>query len=111
MKIFNFLIDDPYFWNITKIVFIISSIFSAFIIFYFVYSLLCSKRKRDTNKQEVPTFGLLIGLDKDKNKVYISEKGLRWLKISDATAVDAPFILEIKEHIKEITSLIEKNLK
>ena len=32
---------------------------------------------------------------------YISEDGLRWLKISDATAIDAPFILDIKEHIKE----------
>ena len=32
---------------------------------------------------------------------YISEDGLRWLKISDATAIDAPFIFDIKEHIKE----------
>ena len=76
MRIFNFLIDDPFLWKITKIAFIVSSIFSALIIFYFVYSLFCSRRKHDTNKQEVPTFGLLIGLDKDKNKVYISEKGL-----------------------------------
>jgi len=32
---------------------------------------------------------------------YISETGLRWLKISDATKTSSPFIFEIKEHIKE----------
>ena len=32
---------------------------------------------------------------------YLSEIGLRWLKISDATCNSSPFILEIKEHIKE----------
>lgn len=32
---------------------------------------------------------------------YLSEAGLRWLKISDATCNSSPFILEIKEHIKE----------
>src|SRR3989339_466262 len=32
---------------------------------------------------------------------YISTKGLRWLKISDASATPSPFIFEIKEHIKE----------
>ena len=32
---------------------------------------------------------------------YLSETGLRWLKISDATCNSSPFILEIKEHIKE----------
>lgn len=32
---------------------------------------------------------------------FISSKGFRWLKISDATACDSPFLIEIKEHIKE----------
>ena len=32
---------------------------------------------------------------------YMSDKGFPWLKISDATADDAPFILDIKECIKE----------
>ena len=32
---------------------------------------------------------------------YISDTGYRWLKISDATAIQSPFILNIKEHIKE----------
>jgi type I restriction enzyme S subunit len=32
---------------------------------------------------------------------YISETGLNWLKISDVTGVDSPFIFEIKEKIKE----------
>lgn len=32
---------------------------------------------------------------------YLSETGLRWLKISDATKTESPFIFEIKEHIKE----------
>lgn len=32
---------------------------------------------------------------------YISEKGLKWLKISDATSTNNPFIFEIKECIKE----------
>ncbi len=32
---------------------------------------------------------------------YLSDKGLRWLKISDVTSVNSPFILDIKEHIKE----------
>ena len=32
---------------------------------------------------------------------YISENGLNWLKISDVTGVDSPFIFEIKEKIKE----------
>ncbi|MBN1577364.1 MAG: restriction endonuclease subunit S [Chitinispirillaceae bacterium] len=32
---------------------------------------------------------------------YLSETGLRWLKISDATKEGSPFVFEIKEHIKE----------
>jgi len=32
---------------------------------------------------------------------YLSETGLRWLKISDATCTASPFIFKIKEHIKE----------
>ena len=32
---------------------------------------------------------------------YLSDCGLRWLKISDATACSSPFIIDIKEHIKE----------
>lgn len=31
---------------------------------------------------------------------YLSDTGLRWLKISDATKENSPFIFEIKEHIK-----------
>lgn len=32
---------------------------------------------------------------------YLSDIGLRWLKISDVTSLDSPFILKTKEHIKE----------
>ncbi|QNM86380.1 restriction endonuclease subunit S [Polaribacter pectinis] len=43
-------------------------------------------------------------------KDYISDSGYRWLKISDATATDSPFIFEIKEHIK-IEGLKKTTLK
>lgn len=32
---------------------------------------------------------------------YLSENGYRWLKISDVTSLASPYILSIKEHIKE----------
>lgn len=32
---------------------------------------------------------------------YLSDKGYRWLKISDVTNLNSPYIIEIKEHIKE----------
>lgn len=32
---------------------------------------------------------------------YLSDEGYRWLKISDVTRTDSPFILSIKEHIKK----------
>ena len=32
---------------------------------------------------------------------YLSETGYRWLKISDVTSLNSPFILDIKEHIIE----------
>jgi type I restriction enzyme S subunit len=32
---------------------------------------------------------------------FLSDSGLRWLKISDVTSLQTPFVLEIKEHIKE----------
>lgn len=32
---------------------------------------------------------------------YLSDCGLRWLKISDVTSLNSPFVLDIKEHIKE----------
>lgn len=32
---------------------------------------------------------------------YLCDDGLYWLKISDVTSLNTPFILEIKEHIKE----------
>lgn len=32
---------------------------------------------------------------------YLSDKGFRWLKISDVTSLNSPYILEIKEHIRE----------
>ena len=31
---------------------------------------------------------------------YLSDSGLRWLKISDVTSLNSPFVAEIKEHIK-----------
>lgn len=31
---------------------------------------------------------------------YLSDTGLRWLKISDVTSLSSPYVLEIKEHIK-----------
>lgn len=32
---------------------------------------------------------------------YLSDSGLRWLKISDVTSLRSPFVLEIKKHIKK----------
>mgnify|MGYP002568435560 CR=1 FL=1 len=32
---------------------------------------------------------------------YLSNEGLHWLKIADVSGVNGPYILEIKEHIKE----------
>ena len=32
---------------------------------------------------------------------YLSDCGYRWLKISDVTGLDSPYVLVIKEHIKE----------
>ena len=32
---------------------------------------------------------------------FLSDSGLRWLKISDVTSLSSPFVLEIKEHIKD----------
>lgn len=32
---------------------------------------------------------------------YLSDSGLLWLKISDVTSLRSPFVVEIKEHIKE----------
>lgn len=32
---------------------------------------------------------------------YLSDKGLRWLKISDVTSLSSPYVLNVKEHIKE----------
>jgi len=32
---------------------------------------------------------------------FLSDSGLRWLKISDVTSLQTPYVLEIKEHIKE----------
>lgn len=32
---------------------------------------------------------------------FLSDSGLRWLKISDVTSLSSPFVLEIKEQIKE----------
>ena len=32
---------------------------------------------------------------------YLSNSGLRWLKISEVTSLSSPVVLEIKEHIKE----------
>ena len=32
---------------------------------------------------------------------YLSDTGLRWLKISDVTGIQSPFVIDIKEHIIE----------
>lgn len=32
---------------------------------------------------------------------YLTDNGLRWLKISDVTSLYSPYIIDIKEHIKE----------
>ena len=32
---------------------------------------------------------------------YLSNEGLRWLKIADVSGINGPYILEIKEHIKK----------
>lgn len=34
-------------------------------------------------------------------KDFLADNGLRWLKISDVTSLNSPFVLDIKEHIKK----------
>ena len=75
-KIFNFLIEDPNLWNITKIIFIFTSISSTLIILSYIFSFFKSKKKIDTIKEKAPTFGLFIGVDENNNNIYIPEKGL-----------------------------------
>ncbi len=70
------MIKDPFLWNSTKITFIITSIFSTLIIFYFIFSKFKSKKQINIKQEKVPNFGLLIGVDESNNKVYIPEKGL-----------------------------------
>ena len=54
---------------------------------------------------EVVPFGQLVQVKRGGSprpiQEYLSESGLRWLKISDATNNNSPYILEIKEHIIE----------
>ena len=69
------MIEDPHIWNYTKILFIITTISSTFIIFYFIFSLFHSK-KQINHLKKAPTFGLLIGIDNNKKEIYIPEKGL-----------------------------------
>ena len=75
-KIFNFLIEDLYLWNITKIIFIFTSVSSTLIILSYIFSFFKSKKKIDTIKEKAPTFGLFIGVDENNNNIYIPEKGL-----------------------------------
>lgn len=74
-KIFNFLIDNPFLWNTTKIVFILSSIFSLLILLNLVFSF-SQKKSTIHNKNKAPVFGLYVGNDTNNNKVYIPEEGL-----------------------------------
>ncbi len=60
----------------TKIIFIVSYIFSVFIFFNFLLSFSRKKGTVRNNRKEVPTFSLLIGKDDDNNDVFVSEKGL-----------------------------------
>lgn len=73
---FNFLIDTPFLWNITKIIFIVSHIFSLLILFNLIFSSFYRKRTLNCNKNKAPVFGLYVGNDEDNNKVYIPENGL-----------------------------------
>ena len=75
-KIFNFIIQDAFLWNVTKILFIISSIFSIIIIIYFISSFLKTKKKKVVVDKLAPTFRVLVGLDDNNNEVFIPEKGL-----------------------------------
>lgn len=75
-KFFNFLIDDPFLWNITRIIFIISSIFSIILFFYYIFSFFHNNSPINYKKNKAPIFGLYVGNDKNNNKVYIPENGL-----------------------------------
>lgn len=75
-KIFNFLLDDPKLWHITKIVFIITLIFSTIIQLYLLFKFFKSKKIVDTNNYKAPNFSLLIGRNEKGNNIYIPEKGL-----------------------------------
>ena len=75
-KIFNFLLQDPFLWNITKIVFIITSIFSIIFLTLFWFSFFRIKKKKSIIQKYAPTFGILVGIDENDNKIYIPEKGL-----------------------------------
>ncbi len=75
-KIFNFLIDNPFLWNTTKIVFVISYIFSLLILLNLIFSLFHKKSTFYCNKNKAPVFGLYVGNNQNNNKVYIPEAGL-----------------------------------
>ncbi len=75
-KIFNFLIDNPFLWNSTKIVFVLSYIFSLLILLNLIFSFFKKKNTTYYNQNKAPVFGLYVGKDENNNKVYIPESGL-----------------------------------
>lgn len=72
---------QPRLWYFIKIVFIFSNIFNLIIISNNLYSILSKKniiKKRVSQKEIISknNLCLLVGLDNNKNKIYIPEKGL-----------------------------------
>ena len=72
---------QPRLWYFIKVVFIISNIFNLIIISNNLYSVLSPKsiiKKRVSQKEIINknNLSLLVGLDNNKNKIYIPEKGL-----------------------------------
>lgn len=74
---FNVLSHDKHIFLTIKNLFIVTLFFSNIIIFHSILSFIIPKsNNKKENISKAPVFGLLIGKDKDNNKVYISEKGL-----------------------------------
>ena len=79
-KPFNICTKYSEFWKNIKIAYIFISLISYLILLNFLYSFFFSKNQNSSNKSQFITnldeLHLLIGNDKNGNKIYLPEKGL-----------------------------------
>ena len=82
---FDICQENPILWNYIKIFFIIFYLFANFVLIDFIYNLFfnrfifkkkCPKNKKLINKKNNNYLNLLIGENKNKEKIYIPESGL-----------------------------------